>query len=214
MSEAKLREGFDDLEPLKVSCTKTVCNADLHCYKPKGQQHEGKSGPCRTCGKQLVEWGRVHRRDPQDINYLLATMATEWIRHHFWCEPYDQEALVRARVLGRERLNTWMLRRLATTIGGPADEFDWQGTPYEGHVVFYAQHATATCCRSCIEEWHGIPLNRPLAEREMDYMILLVNRYFAQRPIAGLTKYGEKRKAVRLSLGLPPTILKRKVVLA
>ena len=29
-------------------------------------------------------------------------------------------------------------------------------TPYRNHPVFVAQHATATCCRSCLETWHGI----------------------------------------------------------
>ncbi len=212
MSDANPQKGFDDLEPLKISCTKTVCNKDLHCYQPKGHGSGGNFGSCRTCGKELVEWDRVHRRDPQDINYLVATMATEWIRHHYWCEPYDKEALVRARVLGRRELQEWMVRRLATTIGGPADDFDWQGTPYEGHVVFYAQHATATCCRSCVEEWHGIPRDRPLTDREMEYMILLVNAYLARRPVPGLMENGERRKAVRASLGLPPTHAKKEVV--
>ena len=211
MSTDKPQKGFDDLEPLKVSCKKTNCNAGLHCYQPKHRQAGGNAGPCRTCGVELVEWERVHQRDSTDINYLLANMATEWIRHRYWCKvSYDKEALVRARVDGRRRLNTWMLDRLATTIGGPADDFDWQGTPYDGHVVFYAQHATATCCRACVEEWHGIPPDRALTEREMQYMVLLVNRYFDRFPVPGLTEDGENRKAVRQSLGLPPTISKKR----
>ena len=28
---------------------------------------------------------------------------------------------------------------------------DGKQTPYRGHPVFVAQHATATCCRSCLE---------------------------------------------------------------
>lgn len=30
-------------------------------------------------------------------------------------------------------------------------------TPYRGHPVFVAQHAAATCCRTCLERWHAIP---------------------------------------------------------
>lgn len=29
---------------------------------------------------------------------------------------------------------------------------DGRQTPYRGHPVFVAQHATATCCRGCLEK--------------------------------------------------------------
>ena len=32
---------------------------------------------------------------------------------------------------------------------------DGQQTPYRGHPVFVAQHATATCCRTCLEREFG-----------------------------------------------------------
>ena len=35
-----------------------------------------------------------------------------------------------------------------------------------GHPVFIAQHATATCCRSCLQKWYGIPKGRALTEEE------------------------------------------------
>ena len=31
---------------------------------------------------------------------------------------------------------------------------DGKQTPMRGHPVFIAQHATATCCRGCINKWH------------------------------------------------------------
>ena len=34
---------------------------------------------------------------------------------------------------------------------------DGRQTPYRGHPVFVAQHATATCCRSGLACWHDIP---------------------------------------------------------
>jgi hypothetical protein len=33
---------------------------------------------------------------------------------------------------------------------------DGKQTPFKGHPVFIAQHATATCCRGCLAKWHGI----------------------------------------------------------
>jgi len=43
-----------------------------------------------------------------------------------------------------------------------------------GHPVFIAQHATATCCRKCIQKWHDIEKGRALNEEEIDYIIGLI----------------------------------------
>lgn len=34
---------------------------------------------------------------------------------------------------------------------------DGRQTPMRGHPVFVAQHATATCCRGCIQKWWKLP---------------------------------------------------------
>ena len=34
---------------------------------------------------------------------------------------------------------------------------DGRQTPMRGHPVFVAQHATATCCRGCLEKWWKVP---------------------------------------------------------
>lgn len=44
---------------------------------------------------------------------------------------------------------------------------DGRQTPMRGHPVFIAQHATATCCRGCMEKWWKIPQGIALSpERE------------------------------------------------
>jgi hypothetical protein len=47
---------------------------------------------------------------------------------------------------------------------------DGKQTPMRGHPVFVAQHATATCCRSCLEKWHKIPKGRQLTPAEQQYI--------------------------------------------
>ncbi|NMC21758.1 MAG: DUF4186 domain-containing protein, partial [Thermogutta sp.] len=44
---------------------------------------------------------------------------------------------------------------------------DGRQTPWQGHPVFVAQHATATCCRKCVERWHAIPRGRRLSQDEI-----------------------------------------------
>src|SRR6056297_3273549 len=51
---------------------------------------------------------------------------------------------------------------------------DGRQTPMRGHPVLIAQHATATCCRSCLAKWHGIPAGRALSEQEQAYVVDVV----------------------------------------
>lgn len=60
---------------------------------------------------------------------------------------------------------------------------DGRQTPWKGHPVFVAQHATATCCRSCLSKWHGIPKGRELTERETGYVLLLIGKWLSRRPV-------------------------------
>lgn len=51
---------------------------------------------------------------------------------------------------------------------------DGKQTPMRGHPVFIAQHATATCCRSCLYKWHNIDMNRDLTAEEVVYIVNLI----------------------------------------
>ena len=54
---------------------------------------------------------------------------------------------------------------------------DGKQTPYRGHPVFVAQHATATCCRGCLERNHEIPKGRELRETERAYVVEVICRW-------------------------------------
>ncbi len=51
---------------------------------------------------------------------------------------------------------------------------DGKQTPMKGHPAFVAQHATATCCRGCIQKWHGIGKGKPLTRGEVDFFVDLI----------------------------------------
>jgi hypothetical protein len=71
-------------------------------------------------------------------------------------------------------------RRLA-----PAEPYkDGRQTPYRGHPVFVAQHATATCCRSCLERWHQILKGRELSREERAYVVEVICRWI-EREVQG-----------------------------
>ena len=57
---------------------------------------------------------------------------------------------------------------------------DGRQTPWKGHPVFVAQHATATCCRGCLEKWHGIPRGRALDAREQAHVVEAIGRWLGE----------------------------------
>ncbi len=82
-------------------------------------------------------------------------------------------------VLGHAR--GFIEKRLAPAE--PAD--DGRQTPMRNHPVFIAQHATATCCRGCLEKWHRIPKGRPLSDREVLYIVAVIERWLVRQQVAG-----------------------------
>lgn len=51
---------------------------------------------------------------------------------------------------------------------------DGKQTPFRGHPVFKAQHATATCCHKCLEKWHRIRKGRELDEDDVARIVRLI----------------------------------------
>jgi Domain of unknown function (DUF4186) len=100
----------------------------------------------------------------------------------------------RFRLRGRERAlaessgPATMRRHAAELIGqrlAPAEPVkDGKQTPYRGHPVFVAQHATATCCRGCLLRWHEIPKGRELTAAEQGYVVDVLIRWM-QRELRG-----------------------------
>lgn len=64
---------------------------------------------------------------------------------------------------------------------------DGKHTPMRDHPVFIAQHATATCCRGCIEKWHKFPQHRKLTKTEQEYLVSVIiewiNRQINSNPV-------------------------------
>ena len=58
---------------------------------------------------------------------------------------------------------------------------DGKQTPMRGHPVFIAQHATATCCRGCLEKWHHISKNRKLTKDEIIYIVNVIMEWIKRQ---------------------------------
>jgi hypothetical protein len=58
---------------------------------------------------------------------------------------------------------------------------DGKQTPWRNHPVFVAQHATATCCRGCLQKWHQIPKGRSLTTEEQQYIVEVIGAWLSQQ---------------------------------
>ena len=87
--------------------------------------------------------------------------------------------LTRAERAYAEEKGTDVLRRHAEdfvrTKLAPAEPLnDGKQTPMHGHPVFKAMHATACCCRGCLEKWYRIPKGRELSASQQEKIVNLL----------------------------------------
>lgn len=172
---------FQKPPPLEIKCTSTDCDNDLHCFKQLKKMTPDQRGKCRDCGADLVDWKRLHRRDKADAEHTFEALQHELIRHHFFHRPVDDGAMRHAQRKGRDQLKDAARDRLRKYLAVAEPPRDGRQTPLEGNAIYYAQHATATCCRTCLEYWHDIPKGRALTDAEFDYCVSLVDLFLDEK---------------------------------
>lgn len=157
------------LVPLKIACTMTSCSHGRHCLDHLRRPHKDSRpvtpGSCRDCGAPVVTMpgtGELRYGDPAQLMSTLENQQHELIRAHYWHVPIDQWAYNQALRLGRTELLHRIERQVVTAMTS-TDAWAGRAAPYTKNIVAYAQHATATCCRSCAAYWHGLPRDRTIA---------------------------------------------------
>lgn len=85
--------------------------------------------------------------------------------------------LEQLRARGVTEMGLHARRFVADRLAPAQPANDGRQTPYRGHPVFIAQHATATCCRTCLEIWHRIPKGRELTDAESGYVAGLIEAW-------------------------------------
>lgn len=187
----------EKLKPLKISCTSSDCGNGLHCFRAtQKMKRNNQGGRCRKCGLELIDWNRIHKRDLSDVGNTFMALKKELVRHHFWHLEIDVKAINHAHRKGKSKLRDAVEQRIRKSVSSVAPSFDGRQTPTDGNIIFYAQHATACCCRKCMEYWHNIPPGRALTGEEMAYFIELVWLYITDR-LPSLPDEGEKVPPMR-----------------
>jgi len=105
---------------------------------------------------------------------VFARLANSAFRSRFRLAARERDYM---RARGRETVLMHARAFVAERLAPARPANDGKQTPFRGHPVFVAQHATATCCRGCLSKWHGIPTGRPLTADEQGHVLAAIGRW-------------------------------------
>lgn len=105
-----------------------------------------------------------------DLNNLLERLSKSTFRNKFHLKDKDKEYV---KEKGIDEITDHAYNFVDTRLS-LLRENDGRQTPMRGHPVFIAQHATATCCRGCVEKWHHIKKEKVLSEDEKEYLVNVI----------------------------------------
>lgn len=175
---------MDDMptfEPVKVKCRDTDCEHDRHCYRPKRWAKDKRTSTCHACADDGIDWPLLRGRDLALVDSIFKQLQRELIRHVFFTAPLDDVARDNICKVGVAAIRAGVRDHLRKKIGAAEIFRDGTQTPKKDHVIYFAQHATATCCRKCLDYWYDIPQGRDLTEEELTFCEGLVHAYMDTR---------------------------------
>ena len=112
--------------------------------------------------------------DRADLDARIDTIARHQFRAKFHLRARER-AYVELR--GMQTVRAHAVDFVANRLAPAQPSKDGKQTPWGGHPVFRAQHATATCCRSCLLKNHGIEKGRELSPDEQRYVVDVICRW-------------------------------------
>ena len=116
----------------------------------------------------------------RDMDELFAALVRSRFRSRFRLRGKEAEYL---RERGMETILEHARQFVRDRLADAEPANDGKQTPMRNHPVFIAQHATATCCRGCIEKWHRIPKGRALTEAEVAYVVAVIEHWLRMQDI-------------------------------
>ncbi len=114
----------------------------------------------------------------RDLNELFDALAKSPFRSGFQLRAKDL-AYLRQKGLSEvlDHAEDFIGKRLAPAVIAN----DGKQTPMRGHPAFVAQHATACCCRGCLQKWHQIQSGRELTLAEQAYIVVVLEKWLQER---------------------------------
>lgn len=113
----------------------------------------------------------------RELDEIFDALAKSSFRRQFHLRGKDLDYLrTKGLPVVLAHAGDFVSKRLAPAV--PVN--DGKQTPFRGHPVFVAQHATACCCRGCLEKWHRIPRGRALEPVEQAHIMAVLKRWLRE----------------------------------
>ena len=108
----------------------------------------------------------------QDIDKLLNSLNNTKFRGSFHLNSKMKEYV---KIKGIEKVRDDAYSFVEQRLKSANPKNDGKQTPMrQVHPVFIAQHATGTCCRSCLERIHKIKKGIELSNDQVDYVVKVI----------------------------------------
>jgi hypothetical protein len=108
------------------------------------------------------------------ISQTLESLKKSKFRSKFKLTENDRQYI---RDKGIDTIRQHAVDFISARIAPQYPKNDGKQTPMKGHPVFIAQHATATCCRGCIQKWYGIKKGKVLSDHQIQFLVELIMRW-------------------------------------
>ena len=107
----------------------------------------------------------------QTISEALWKLQKSSFRSRFHLNEEDREYIrAKGKDVIERHARDFVKEKLA-----PADPAnDGKQTPMKGHPVFKAMHATACCCRGCLNKWYHVPMHQELTKEQQEKIVHLL----------------------------------------
>ncbi len=109
-----------------------------------------------------------------DLDEVFGRLACSSFRRRFRLRAAEKDYLERK---GQDTVMSHGEKFIEDRLAPANSPNDGKQTPMRNHPIFVAQHATAACCRGCLEKWHSIPRGHALTSEEKTYVLSVLRRW-------------------------------------
>lgn len=107
----------------------------------------------------------------QSIDEALDRLSHSKFRSSFHLNQKEKEYIAEK---GRDIIERHARDFVKTKLSAADPINDGKQTPMKGHPVFKAMHATACCCRGCLNKWYRVPKHIELNEVQQEKIVRLL----------------------------------------
>jgi len=124
------------------------------------------------------------------INNIIKSLRRSSFRSKFELTDRDRQYIEEK---GMETITQHAFDFIHLRVAPEFPKNDGKQTPMRGHPVFIAQHATATCCRGCLQKWHRIQKGRGLSDNEVKFIVNLIMKWIEKQMGGGIDERIKKQ---------------------